>query len=73
MADGFLDYWHARVVEHDDAKAEAILAKRFEGHEEGLAMYKQALDSAEQIWHNTKPALEPDILSELAKPSRSDA
>ena len=67
MADGFLDYWHARVIEHDETKADAILAEHFEGHEEGLDMYKQALASAEQIWHNMKPALEPDILSEFAE------
>lgn|GEM_PF-5594831 len=30
-------------------------------------MYKQALASAEQIWHDMKPALGPEVLSELAQ------
>ena len=67
MTDGFLDYIHARAVEGDEAKADEILARHFEGHEEGLDMYKQALASAEQIWHHMKPTLGPNILSEFVK------
>ena len=51
METDFLDYVHARFVEGNQDEADAILAEHFAGHDAAMQAYKQAWESAEQIWH----------------------
>ena len=65
MEPDFLDYVRARVVEGNQEKADAILAEHFAGHEAGLQEYKQAWDSAEQIWQLTTHGGQPEDIKQI--------
>jgi len=65
MPDGFLDFLRARVIDGHQSEADAILARHFKGHEQGLDDYTRACQAADQIAHLMKATARGEVAAEL--------